>query len=581
MGTTAEDPWRMMISLETLKANISIQPNLMIVATRFIAVCESIGPAIITSTKFMKNCTDTNGPTFNFRSITVGLIIAAVIPLEVGCAVNSAISQNKAEQPGIVSSGIDGGKSERDTSTPPNTVAGKAHDSTAKGSQTDSSIRLVRGESQQHESSALRPIQAKLENISLNPVDEEPALNGMITLQELETLALENNPTISELAASTQKAAGYRNQVLTRPNPVVGYQGQQLADRGTDQHLAFIEREFVTGDKLELNQRVLNATLCAQLQELEAQRYRVTTDIRTRFYQALAIQKQIDLITEFSTVAEKGLKFAELRKEAGEGSQVDVLQSQILKSEVHLAKRQANAKLAAIWREISALAGVSDLPFARLDGTLPTKTDIVDWDGLAASLVASSPEYSAAQDRISRAHAALQRQQVQPIPNIAVLLGAGVDYGTNSGMLNLQVGVPLPVSNKNLGNIEAAQAEICRAQMEAQRIQNSIEARLAIVSKEYDTAVAAIETYSSDILPSASSSMKLADQAYQAGEVAFLQVLSTRKTFFDSNLQYINAQSQFAIAQAKIDGFVLTGALDTVRDDSGDASLRDLTFSQQ
>ncbi|MCA9022737.1 MAG: TolC family protein, partial [Planctomycetaceae bacterium] len=383
------------------------------------------------------------------------------------------------------------------------------------------------------------------------------------------------------LAASTQKAAGYRTQVTTRPNPMIGYQGQQLADRGTDQHLAFVEREFVTANKLELNNRVLNATLSAQLQELEAQRFRVRTDIQIRFYQALAMQKQLELISEFLEVAEKGADFAQQRLEAGEGTRVDVLQSKILYSEVQLTQRQTKAKLAAVWREIAAISGIPEMEYTQLHGTLPSNTGTQDWDVLATKMVVSSPEYSAAHDRISRAYAALERQEVQAIPNITAQLGAGVDYGTNSGMLNLQVGVPIPVSNKNYGNIDAAQAEICRAQMELQRIKNDIEARLAVVSKEYDTATAAIDVYSNNILPSAMESLDLANQAYKAGEVGFVQILIARKTFFDTNLQFVNAQSQLAAAQAKIDGFMLTGALNSVRDDSGDASLRDQTFSQQ
>lgn len=446
-------------------------------------------------------------------------------------------------------------------------------DSTDASSDKSESIKLIDAEGKLYPT-PLEPIQAPA-------VGEQAVLAGGMTLDQLEAIALENNPAIQELAATTQKAAGFREQVTTRPNPTVGYQAQQLADRGTDQHLAFVEREFVTGNKLELNNRVLNATLAAQLQELEAQRFRVRTDIQIRFYQALALQRQLDLIREFSEVAEKGVDFAQQRMEAGEGTRVDILQSKILLNEVQLTRRQTQARLAAVWREIAALSGVPEMEYSRLEGTLPSESGIVDWEGLASNIVTASPEYAAAHDRISRAYAALERQEVQPIPNMTAQLGAGVDYGTNSGMLNLQIGVPLPISNKNLGNIDAANAEICRAQMEALRIKNSIEERLAVVSKEYDTATAAIDLYSNDILPSAKESLDLANQAYQAGEVGFVQILLARKTFFDTNLKYVDAQAQLAGAQSKIDGFVLTGGLNSVRDDSGDSSLRDQTFSQQ
>lgn len=402
-----------------------------------------------------------------------------------------------------------------------------------------------------------------------------------IGLEDLEAIALANNPAIKELAATTRKAAGFRSQVVTRANPSVGYQGQQLADQGTDQHLAYVEQEFVTGGKLELNCQVLDATLRAQLQELEAQRLRVRTDIRIRFYQALALQRQLELIDEFSVVAEKGFDLAGKRKEAGEGSQIDTLQARIQKSEVGLSRRQASAKFAAIWREIAALAGQPGMAPARLVGELPTETPAMDWQSVGGMVVTSSPEYAAAQARVSRARLALERQLVQPLPNLAVQLAAGVDNGTDSGMLNVQMGVPIPLYNKNRGNIAAARAEVCRAVFEAERIENDLKARLAVVSQEYETAAAAIDQYATDILPSASDAMGLAEKAYEAGEADFVQILIARRTFYDSNLQYVNAQAQLAAAQAKIEGVMLTGGLDAVRDDSGDDSLRGQTFSQQ
>lgn len=406
-------------------------------------------------------------------------------------------------------------------------------------------------------------------------------VEGAMTLEDLEAIALQSNPAIKELVATTHKAAGYRAQVVAKPNPSVGYQGQQIADQGTDQHLAYVEQEFVTGGKLELNRQVLNATVRSQLHELEAQRLRVTTDIRTRFYEALAIQRQLELIDEFSIVAEKGFDLARKRKEAGEGSQIDTLQARIQKSEVGLTRRQAAARLAAVWREIGALAGQPNLPQARLIGELPTETPEMDWNSLAGMIVASSPEYAAAQARVSRARLALERQLVQPLPNLAVQMAAGVDNGTDSGMLNVQMGVPLPLYNKNRGNIAAARAEVCRAIFDAERIENSLKAKLAVVSQEYETAVAAIDQYATDILPSASDSMDLAEKAYQAGEADFIQILIARKTFYDSNLEYVSAQAQLAVAQAKIEGVMLTGGLDAVIDDSGDDSLRGQTFSQE
>jgi outer membrane protein, heavy metal efflux system len=145
----------------------------------------------------------------------------------------------------------------------------------------------------------------------------------------------------------------------------------------------------------------------------------------------------------------------------------------------------------------------------------------------------------------------------------------------------LEIGAPLPVFNKNQGNMAAARAEYARAVLDATRIESAIKARLAVVSQSFDSALAAVATYSDNILPSAAESLELAEVAYRAGETSFVQVLVARRTFFDSNLQFLQAQTELAQARSQIDGFLLTGALDPIMDESGDDSLRGLTFSQQ
>jgi cobalt-zinc-cadmium efflux system outer membrane protein len=187
----------------------------------------------------------------------------------------------------------------------------------------------------------------------------------------------------------------------------------------------------------------------------------------------------------------------------------------------------------------------------------------------------------AAQTRVRQAQANLERQGVQAIPNITAQLASGIDNGTNSGMINLQFGAPIPVFNKNQGNIAAARAEYCRALMEVSRIENAIQARLAAVSNDFDTALAAVNKYQTEILPSARETLTLAEQAYKAGEFSFLEVLTVRRTYFESNLQMLRSQVQLATANAQVSGFVLTGGLDATVDQSGDDSLRGLTFSQQ
>lgn len=404
--------------------------------------------------------------------------------------------------------------------------------------------------------------------------------SGM-TLAALEQLALANNPSIQQASAAAQKAIGIRNQVGRYPNPTVGYVGQQIADAGTDQHAALIEQDIVLGHKLRLNERVLDHDVQSQLWEVETQRFRVLTDIRLRFYEALVAQRRVELADDFHHVTEEGVRVAIKRKEALEGSQPEVLQAEIQLNEVGLLRQRAQIAFDAAWRELAATAGAAEMPPVTLVGSLDPAALQRDWNSTYQGIVAGSPELRAAYARIHRAQANLERQRAQPIPNIGLQMMAGYDQGTDDEMLGVQLGVPVPVFNKNRGHIDAAYAEYCRATQDARRIELSLKARLARVGQDFDSAAAAVERYREQILPKARETLTLSEQAYGAGEFEFLQVLIARRTYFESNLQYVQALGELAQANATVEGLLLTGGLAETMDFTGDAGLRDQALNGQ
>jgi len=402
-----------------------------------------------------------------------------------------------------------------------------------------------------------------------------------LTLDQFEQLAMSNNPTLSQQAASTQQADALRSQVGRKANPTVGYNATQLADKNTDQHTVFIEQQFVTANKLQLNEQVMRQAVEVQRWNYQSQTYRVMTDVRMRFYEALAAQKRLEIIEEFRGVASQGVDLAQKRNEALEAAKTDVLQARIQLNEVDVQLQQAQFAYNAAWKELASVVGVPYLQPSKLAGELPTEASLTNWDQTFENLLQTSPELHAARAKVSQARANLSRQEVQAIPNITGQLGAGIDRGTENGLINLQVSAPIPVFNQNQGNISAAYAAYCKATHEVRRLEMDIQARLAQVAKEYDSARVAVEKYNKEILPQAQETLDLAEQAYNAGEFAFLQVLVVRQTFYEANLRYIESLSNLATAQAQVNGLLLTGGLAAVEDAGLDDGLRGQTFGQE
>lgn len=411
------------------------------------------------------------------------------------------------------------------------------------------------------------------------PIPEVP--QEAMTLKEIQDLALTNNPTIRALSASAQAEQDYQYQVGRSANPEVGYAANQLADQGTDQHLVYVQREFVTGDKLALNQNVLGHSVEAQRWDVESQRYRVLTDVRMKFIQALVAQRQMDMIDEFHAVVFRGVGLARRRFNAKEAARADVLQAEIQLNEVEILRQKSEYRWKAAWKEMAAVAGIENLPPSKLDGDLSVVKDSPNWEDVYATLAMESPEIQSANSRIRQARSHMSRQEIQAIPNITANLQAGVDNSTGSGLIQLQVGAPIPVFNDNRGNVSAAYNEYSRATHELKRVEMSLKARLAQVSQEYDSANFAVQRFEQQILPKAQETLDLAEKAYEAGEFSFLQTLIARRTYFDTNLNYLDSLGGLAQSQAKVDGLLLTGALGQSSTSSLGDGLRGQTFSQQ
>lgn len=413
------------------------------------------------------------------------------------------------------------------------------------------------------------------------PSPDEPQPSASLSLQTLERWALEQNPAIRQASASAYKAMGFRDQVGLAPNPTLGFFGEQIGDAGTDQYGAYVAQSLVLGDKLNLNQNVLSHAVQAQLWEVETTRRRVVTDVRLRFYDALAAEQRLKAATDFNVILNEGVRVAEVRKQVAEGTQSEILLAKIQRNQLEVLLRRAGVSYNAAWNELSATVGVRNLQPTMLESPPPVQAVERNWDSVYQDIVGRSPELKAANARLCRAAANIQRQQAQPIPNLEVQAGVGHDLATDQQFGRVQAGLPVPLFNKNQGNIAAADAEYCRAQQDVRRIQMSLSARLARVAKEYDSARIALERYQQEIVPQAEENLKLMEQGYAAGEFGFLEALTSRRVFFEASLELIDARRDLAQANAAIDGLLLTGGLDDAVDTPEDDGLRGQSLDGQ
>jgi cobalt-zinc-cadmium efflux system outer membrane protein len=121
--------------------------------------------------------------------------------------------------------------------------------------------------------------------------------------------------------------------------------------------------------------------------------------------------------------------------------------------------------------------------------------------------------------------------------------------------------VPLPVFNRNQGNIRKAQAELSIARAEIRRLELETKQRLAAVFEQYENARGQVERYAQDILPNAQKSLELVTAGYRQGEFNYLMLLTSQRTFFQVNLAYVDAVRELRSAVVALEGNLLGDSL--------------------
>src|SRR5712691_8617988 len=123
-----------------------------------------------------------------------------------------------------------------------------------------------------------------------------PAEVSELTLNTLEAIALQNNPTLAQSAAAVDQARGVMRQVSLYPNPQVGYVRSDANQSGkTRTSGVFFGQEIVTAKKLEKSRDVEAWEVQRLSWEQQAQQSRVINDLRVRFIETLAAQQALRL----------------------------------------------------------------------------------------------------------------------------------------------------------------------------------------------------------------------------------------------------------------------------------------------
>lgn len=387
-----------------------------------------------------------------------------------------------------------------------------------------------------------------------------PAPQLTYSLSDLIQMTLDLNPRLAQAALAIDAARGRAVQAGLYPNPTVSVNLDELGDRTGPQGvntLPLVSQEIVTAHKLTLSRSAGDREVDQASLELAAERYQRFTAVRQSYFELLTLRRRTDILRELVRLAQESLDRTEKLLNAKEVARLDLVQMEVELERYRAELEATRQELPAAFRRLAASVGAQGLPGAPVAGSLEMPVPLYDLEKARAFMLETHPDVQSARVGVERAQLLLKRAQVQPIPNVTVGAGYVRQNQNKSDDWVIGFSVPVPVWDRNQGNIAAAQAQVGSAIQQIGRVENDLVERLAEAYRAYAAAQQRAERYRSAILPRARETYKLSLEAYQGGQFGYLRVLEAQRSVAQADLEYNRALGELWGAASVIAGLLL------------------------
>jgi cobalt-zinc-cadmium efflux system outer membrane protein len=357
------------------------------------------------------------------------------------------------------------------------------------------------------------------------------------------------SPQAQELRARVALTEAEAKTRTVYPNPAVSYSREG----------AGYNEFFEASQTLPLNGRVRylrdagSAAVSVADANGEAALWSLRSDLRLAFYQMVAAQDRVRLLSARSGEVEELIRILRQREQEGEGSRYDRLRAEREIAELRTDVVAANALIAEARGKISGFLP-EGTQVQSVQGALAVSLEPPDVEMLRARAIGSRADYRAEQKALTRFKLEEQAARRLRIPDPQVSAGvkrADVTSGvgpnpfsnvTRTGVV-FSLSVPLPVFNSGRYEVARYQAEqdhaTARAAVLARQIQTEIQGAREVLIIRRD----ALAAYQRELESAGAELMRITRVAYEEGEVGILELLDSLRVNRLASLRLLELQA--------------------------------------
>ena len=385
--------------------------------------------------------------------------------------------------------------------------------------------------------------------IALYLVPALPAADLPTPLSSLLDEATRSNPDIQAIRLGWQAATQVPSQVSTLPDPQVtlqhfsvgsprpfaGYSNSDFAYIGFG-----ISQDLPYPGKLKLKGEAALQDAAISRNKLEAVRRTVLQQIKEAYYQIAYVQQTLEVLDRNGKLLEQLEKLADSRYRVGEGSQQDILKSQLertkLLREVAHHHELMNTQQALLRKLLNRPPGSPDISTEPLVETPLTYTS----DELLARVRTENPEVLGQQEAVKKQSLQVEIARKDRYPDFSLQYMWQHTAEPFRDYYMLSVSARIPIYRRRKLNPEMTQAveELNRSRRE---YESQVQTAYFDVRNQYiaaETASKMLTIYREGLIPQALAAYQSGLTSYQSGGVDF-------ETLFSSFLDVLNFDGDY------------------------------------
>lgn len=385
---------------------------------------------------------------------------------------------------------------------------------------------------------------------SIPPEVRTGPLPAVLTLAQALEEAEARSPALAAARADVEVARGRLRQARFRYNPILNVEVENFAGTGPYSGFNGTETTVSVNQRLDIGGR-RRARMTLAEAELAAQEYRFAIaraelgqQVRNLFALGIAARDNLALARENEDRARELSRIARELVDVGKEPPLRGLRADAALAQATAALRAAEADEVNARRSLAALFGV-DIPPAELSGSdmlaPPRNVDAVAT--LDVRLAEAERVIADAQLRQARAEGRLD-------PSVGVGMRQLRETGDRALIASLSV--PLPVFDRNQGNVAAARSGIQSAEARRNSVLANTQAEIANARAALASAEARVTALEGSGIGQAREALRLAQLSYRAGKSSLIELLDAQQAYASAQAELIAARRARAEAQATL-----------------------------